>query len=353
MNKMHKVKDPELFRLIKKFLGSYLLSIRQRSDNTADSYRYALNLYLVYVQEKHNKALSEVQCCDFSQENIHGFMEWLKNERNNECTTINQRLSHLRTFCEYLHKNGKIAYSDLNDIALISRIKDQRKQELICLSIEQTKLVLKQPDIMKKTGRRDRFFIALLYDSGCRDQEILNLKVKDFAITKNNDAEIRILGKGKKYRATPISSEVARLFREYCKDYHPDTKESQDRLLFYTVRNGLSAEMSADNVQRFMKVYEKSAQCVDRTLPHLHPHLFRHRRALHLYIAGVPLPLVAEWLGHSNLETTLIYYAQASLEMKRKAASKLADDDKSVFREDITFKYADDEEILKKLSGLK
>lgn len=111
--------------------------------------------------------------------------------------------------------------------------------------------------------------------------------------------------------------------------------------------------MSADNVQRFMKVYEKSAQCVDRTLPHLHPHLFRHRRALHLYIAGVPLPLVAEWLGHSNLETTLIYYAQASLEMKRKAASKLADDDKSVFREDITFKYADDEEILKKLSGLK
>ncbi|WP_371414179.1 site-specific integrase [Acetobacterium sp. KB-1] len=63
---MRKVKDPELFCLIKKFLGSYLLSIRQRSDNTADSYRYALNLYLAYVQEKHNKALSEVLCCDFS-----------------------------------------------------------------------------------------------------------------------------------------------------------------------------------------------------------------------------------------------------------------------------------------------
>lgn len=73
---------------------------------------------------------------------------------------------------------------------------------------------------------------------------------------------------------------------------------------------------------------------------------------MHLYMAGVPLPLVSEWLGHTNLETTLIY-AQATIEMKRKASEKLAENENSFFKNDVTFKYADDDEILKKLSGLK
>ncbi len=69
-------------------------------------------------------------------------------------------------------------------------------------------------------------------------------------------------------------------------------------------------------------------------------------------MAGVPLPLIAEWLGHSRLETTNIY-ASATTEMKRKAAEKLALDEKSVFNNDVPFKYADNDEILKRLCGLK
>ena len=79
---------------------------------------------------------------------------------------------------------------------------------------------------------------------------------------------------------------------------------------------------------------------------------WRRTRAMHLYIAGVPLPLVSEWLGHSHEETTRIY-ARATDEMKRQAQRKLEGNENSVFKEDISFKYADDEETLKKLSGLK
>ena len=73
---------------------------------------------------------------------------------------------------------------------------------------------------------------------------------------------------------------------------------------------------------------------------------------MHLYMAGVPLPLVSEWLGHSDEETTRIY-AMATDEMKRQAHEKLEESQGSVFKDEVAFKYADDEETLKKLSGLK
>ena len=73
---------------------------------------------------------------------------------------------------------------------------------------------------------------------------------------------------------------------------------------------------------------------------------------MHLYLAGIPLPLVAEWLGHSSIETVQIY-ARATNEMKRQAQRKLGEKEESVFQDDIAFKYTDNEEILKKLAGLK
>lgn len=122
--------------------------------------------------------------------------------------------------------------------------------------------------------------------------------------------------------------------------------------MFYTERNGIKTAMSSDNVQRFMRTYEKQIKADGTEIIHLHPHLFRRTRAMHLYIAGVPLPLVSEWLGHSNEETTRIY-AKATDEMKRKAQQKVNEALKEIMEEDPVFKYANDEDVLKKLSGLK
>ena len=73
---------------------------------------------------------------------------------------------------------------------------------------------------------------------------------------------------------------------------------------------------------------------------------------MHLYLAGVPLSLVSEWLGHSRIEATQIY-ARATDEMKRQAQRKIGEKEVSVFKDDVAFKYADNEEVLKKLAGLK
>lgn len=349
---MKKIKDPELFKTIKQFLTVYLPEIRKKSKNTVESYKFAINLYLIFIRDNKQKYLTNVTSYDFNRDNIMAFMGWLEKTRSNEVTTINQRLSHIRTFCSYLNKKKQLAYADLNDIAEIARRPDQRRIKMVYLSIEDMKLILEQPDISRETGMRDKFYIALLYDSGCRNQEILDLRIQDFVIKSANEAELHVVGKGRKYRVTPITADVVKIFYEYCKIYHPNYKKEIDSYLFYTTRKDVVTQMSADNVQRFLKVYENKAIQIKPEIVHLHPHLFRHTRAMHLYMAGVPLPLVSEWLGHTNLETTQIY-AQATIEMKRKASEKLAENENSVFKDDVTFKYADDDEILKKLSGLK
>lgn len=110
------------------------------------------------------------------------------------------------------------------------------------------------------------------------------------------------------------------MFVEYCRVFHPIIKNED--FLFYTVRNGIRTRMSPDNVLRFMNKYEKQIKEKQPEFPHLHPHLFRHTRAMHLYLAS-PLPLVSEWLGHSQLEATTIY-ARATTEMKRKALERIS-----------------------------
>ena len=87
-------------------------------------------------------------------------------------------------------------------------------------------------------------------------------------------------------------------------------------------------------------------------LIHLHSHIFRRTRAMHLYQAVMSLPTVSEWLGHSNIETTR-FYAKVTEEMKRNALHKLSESADSVFKDDTAFKYADDEDMLKRLCGLK
>lgn len=110
--------------------------------------------------------------------------------------------------------------------------------------------------------------------------------------------------------------------RKYMKLYHPGEGDYANSFLFYTDRKGVRAPMSDDNVRKMLRQYADSARASCPSMPtNLHPHHFRHSRAMHLYQHGMDLALVSQWLGHANLETTLIY-AHADTEMKRKAIEK-------------------------------
>ena len=352
---MKKTKDPTLITAIKNFMTVYAPIIRRKSPNTIKSYSCAINAYLDFLEETQKKTLFTASTKDFTCDNIIAFMEWLRVNRGNEVSTINQRLAHIRTFCNYMMKNSLLDFAELTKINDIAKLDDLRKNEFIFLSTDDVKFILQQPNTKTKAGIRDRFFIALLYDSGCRDQEILDLKIKDFIVSDPNAAELHIIGKGNKYRITPISSDVAGIYLQYCNAFGFDINADSERYIFTTKntrRGGETTKMSDDNVQRILRKYEAIIRKTRSEFPHLHAHLFRRTRAMHLYMAGVDHTLIADWLGHSNLETVQVY-ARATVDMKRKATSKLSEDENSVFKNDVAFKYADDEDALRRLCGLK
>jgi len=345
---MRKIKDPTLFQSIRKFLTEDMPIVRKKSTNTVDAYRYTLNLFLAFLREKHNKVLSSVTVKDFCQSNVLDFMDWLLKVRGNKASTVNLRLKHIKRFCRFLMDENILLISELSAIQKIADIPNATSDTIKFLTVQETKLILSQPDIHKTVGLRDNFFLYLLYDSGCRIQEILDLKLRDFVVLKES-AELHIVGKGNKYRVTPISQELIPMYERYCSTYHQVS--NYDDYLFYTTRKGVRSQMSSDAVQAFIKKYGDKARKLSSEIPHLHPHLFRHTRAMHLYMAGMPLELVSQWLGHSQMETSLIY-ARATTEMKRKAIDKISTAENSVFKGDEHFKYADNEAVIRRLYGL-
>ena len=176
------------------------------------------------------------------------------------------------------------------------------------------------------------------------------VKHLDVKATSNREADVHFYGKGKKHRITPLSREIWNQFEDYCEKYHPD--KTSENLLFYSFRNGPRNKMSSDNVSRIFAGCEEEVRKSNPDLIHLHSHLFRRTRAMHLYQAGVPLPTISEWLGHSNIETTR-FYAKVTEAMKMEALHKLGDSDNSIFKNDVIFKYANDEDTIKRLCGLK
>lgn len=177
---------------------------------------------------------------------------------------------------------------------------------------------------------------------------MLDLTKRSFVL-RSTGAQLHIIGKGNKFRATPISAELIPMFKDYCRWFHTDS--TPDDYLFYVRRKGTLERMSRDNVQRFVEKYGSLARASMPSIPHIHPHLFRHTRAMHLYMAGMPLETGSQWLGHSQLETSLIY-ARATTEMKRAAVAKIASKENSVFKDDEKFKYSDDTAMIKRLYGL-
>ena len=339
-----KAKDPKLFETINRFLTEYIPIIKRRDGDTVTAYKAGLNAFLNYVCETNNCRLMDITANDFISKNILGYTRKMVKD-GYAVKTINLRLSSIKGFCKYAMKNNTLQIDQLSEILEISGLKETEASELIYLSLSEITALLKLPDPNTKYGARDRFYIILLYDSGARNFEILNLLTEKFKINKNGTGEIWFLGKGNKPRTTPISKEVVDAYHQYCKFW------GKREYVFYTIRNGICAPMSADNAGRILMKYEDIMKKAHPNIPHLHPHLFRHTRAMHLLEAGVPLPIIQEWLGHESIETTRIY-ASATTEMKRKESEKVIKANPNLFP-NVQFAYENDEDTLRRLAGLK
>jgi len=339
----------DFFKTVRSYLLEYLPKQKCLSENTIKAHKNALNLFVSYLRtEKHIKI--EKICFDtMDKQIVIDFLNWLVEVRGCSLASRNQRLSILRTYFEHA---GQL---DCTQVALELSVKKipaaryaQRMVEF--LSEDALKTLLEQPNVTKMNGLRDRFFMSLMYDTGARCSELLDMKICDLKTGMSRPIAY-LRGKGGKVRSVPIMPKTVEHCKHYLRTFHPNAESSSGDDLFYTTIHNERRRMSPDAVAQFMRKYGEMARQICPEVPkRVHPHQLRHTRAIHIYRDGVPLVLVGEYLGHVNPATTKVY-AYADTEMKRRALQK-ADALRAV-ASDVAPVWQDDEDMVLRLSGLK
>jgi site-specific recombinase XerD len=312
---MTKKSNDRFIHYLREYFTVYLPKQRNCSPHTITACRQTWNMLLGYVCKVSVKPGESLSFSDFNRGTVMGFLDEMEQSKGWAPSTRNQRLACIRSFFRFaacLEPILAIHLEGLNGIPLKKTTNKSHVMEF--MTSEAMAAVLRQPDASTKMGIRDMFFMVLMYDSAARDCEMLGMRLCDFDAGKRT---VYLMGKGSKPRLVPINEDTVRHFHRYEKLFHPNPDAAS--LMFYTIRHRKKSPMSDDNVARFIRKYGESAKAACPEVPgRIHPHMFRRSRAMHLYRSGMPQALLAEWLGHENLETVFIY-AYADTEMKRNA----------------------------------
>ncbi len=347
-----KAGDAALFPLIHDYLKVYLPKQRNVSPNTLRSYRKALEELLDYVKEQKQIPLGSITFEHLTTNMILMFLEYLETERNCSVSTRNTRFAAIRAFMDYAADHDVTLVANLNKLKKVPFKKPDRAAGVDYMSMAAITAVIEQPDAGKSKGLRDRFFMILLYDTGARIQEILDIKLCDLQLDRL--PKVTLFGKGRKTRVVSLMEKTVQHLKKYLSVFHDEADLAADTPLFYSMMHGEKHPLTSRMAQYILQKYGEQARKICQEVPEkVHPHLFRHIRAMHLYQEGMDLTLVSQWLGHSQLETTQIY-AHADTEYKRKAIATATPPDNPLYSKLNSARYTvTDEETLKKLTGLR
>ncbi|MDD3925743.1 MAG: tyrosine-type recombinase/integrase [bacterium] len=309
----------DLGMLLSKYFLSYLPGVRSLSANTIASYRDTFNRLLLYCTTKEKLSLETLSLEQLDRDLILRFLDWLETEQHCCAATRNQRLAVVKSFFKFATMETVSALPQFQTLSKIP-LKRTPHPEPPFLTEKQLKLLFKQPDMSTIQGRKDLCLMNLLYDSGARVQEVLDLTLHDIRL--GSSPVVRLTGKGMKTRSIPMSRETARFLSLYVAEHHmADLPKGTS--LFYSHFKGQHSKMVRSSVNCMLKKYGVLAKVCDDSFPErIGPHLLRHTRAMHLLQAGVALTYVRDILGHVDIRTTDIY-ARADIEMKRKALKSM------------------------------
>jgi len=297
--------EMQFYVLLRDFLTDYLINRRNFSEKTANSYRQTMNIMRRYFKDEKSIGFEKMDFTCFSRSGIYDFLMWLKNVKKNSIQTLNLRLSAIKSFLKYCGEEDIELMSVYLGAASIHAFKGEKKLCVEYLTKEQLKLLFTIPDTTAKIGRRDRFFMIFAYETGCRMQELLDLRLNSI-IRNETGVRVRIHGKGNKIRYVPLLGATVDHLDAYISEFHKNTSKSD--FLFFTIHNSQHTQMKAGTVDYFIKKYGKLAHSHDESFPSSpHIHMLRHSIAMAMYKKGIPISYIKDFLGHTSVETTAIY----------------------------------------------
>ena len=209
--------NSSLTALITSFFTNYLPKIAGYTENTVKSYRDTFVLLFNFADKNQLCPRGRIGIEIFYKENILGFLEWIEIERNVTVSTRNQSLATLKSFSKYASSNA-IEYMDIFQQVLDIKIKKGTSKTVDYLTVDAVSLLLKQPCSVTRNGIRDLALLSLLYEFGCRVQEIINIQLGN--ISFHTPATITVTGKGRKVRVIPICPNVISIISKYTAKYY-------------------------------------------------------------------------------------------------------------------------------------
>ncbi len=303
---------PTFPEVIQRFFCDFLPKQRNVSAHTIDSYRHTFRLLLPFLAERTARPIDRLDFEDFTVDALLAFLGHLETQRDNSIRTRNVRLAALRSFARYSTVfDAPRRLFTLQQILSIP-IKRCTKPVLGFLNREEMTAILDAIEASLWTGQRDHLFFSLLYNTGARVSELLQLRAED-----HRGRVVRLHGKGRKEREVPMPTQLAERLRQWCQSNHIRA----DRQVFTNLHG---APLSRDGVAYRLALAVKKAtrRCPSLKLRRITPHTFRHTAAMHLLQSGVAVEIIALWLGHASPVTTHGYVV-ADLKMKQQCLQHL------------------------------
>lgn len=259
------------------------------TQHTFYSYQFDLEKYRSFLAGRKILSASKV-----TEEHISGFLKELS-RKHLSSRSVARILSAVRGFHRFLVGEGMHDDDPTENIDA-----PKRSKTLPCvLSVSEIDAILKQADTQRPLGMRDRAILEVLYATGIRVSELINLKQSDLMF----DSElILVFGKGSKERLVPIGSSAVNWVTKYQREVriHLARGGRSHDVLFLNFRGG---KLSRAAIRDMVAKYARSTGI----RKHVHPHTFRHSFATHLLEGGADLRAVQEMLGHADISTTQIY----------------------------------------------
>lgn len=311
-------KENKLAKCLTKFLTEYLPLERNVSPNTIMAYRDSFVSFVAYMRDEKQIKIEKLSLSDLTKDNIVDYLKWMVECKGMGIATRNHRLAAIHSFVSYLQYEQ---IEQLDQWQSVMSIKNMKKVQDVPTHFtkEGIKLLLEQPEQNDKNELRHLTILALMYDTGCRVQELADLKVDSLYI-QSKPYTIRIYGKGRKVRIVPLSENVMIILKNYMDRFDLSDARHLRNTLFY---NCFGQKLTRAGITYILKKYADMARTVNSgIIPETTScHQLRHSRAMHLLQSGVNLIWIRDFLGHTSIQTTEVY-ARTDSKQKREAIEK-------------------------------
>lgn len=283
-----------------KYFAEYLPDQTASSPNTIRSYRDTFVQLMEFYKKEYGIPPEKLKYEDFSSLRIESFLSYLETARGIGISTRNQRLAAIHAFFRYLQYRDPAGFEQCAQVLSVP-FKKAPVTPMNYMSVEEVRLLFSIPDQRENSQLRDLAIMVLLYETGARVQELIDLCPSDIRFLSTVIAELH--GKGNKTRLVPVNADAAAIVRNYIRRCgRADVNEP-----LFVNRKG--EKLTRAGIQYIIDKYVSTAhtQRPDLFKGRITNHSFRHSKAMHLLEAGVNLIYIRDLLGHKSVVTTEIY----------------------------------------------